>query len=123
MCIRDSYAAMEALGEIMTVEPAGRLYQALVEARKATSVQNWSFATHDPGPAIFFAQVALGEPIGPAKDAMLATLFAVKDRPITQEELDRVRTRFLKDFDQTVNDPKAFSALVEIAKANQPKAV
>ena len=102
------YAAMEALGEIMTVEPAGRLYQALVEARKATSVQNWSFATHDPGPAIFFAQVALGEPIDPAKDAMLATIFAVKDKPITQEELDRVRAKFLKDFDQTVNDPQAF---------------
>lgn len=102
------YAAMEALGEIMTVAPAGRLYQALVESRKATSVQNWSFATYDPGPAIFFAQVALGEPVAPAKDAMLATLFAVRDAPITQEELDRVRAKFLKDFDQTVNDPQAF---------------
>ena len=102
------YAAMEALGEIMTVAPAGRLYQALVESRKATSVQNWSFATYDPGPAIFFAQVALGEPVAPAKDAMLATLFAVRDAPITQEELDRVRAKVLKDFDQTVNDPQAF---------------
>jgi zinc protease len=102
------YAAMEALGEIMTVAPAGRLYQALVETRKATSVQNWSFATYDPGPAIFFAQVALGDPVAPAKDAMLATLFAVGDRPIAQEELDRVRAKFLKDFDQTVNDPQAF---------------
>jgi len=102
------YAAMEALGEIMTVEPAGRLYQALVEARKATSVQNWSFATHDPGPAIFFAQVALGEPVAPVKDAMLATLFGVRERPITQVELDRVRAKFLKDFDQTVNDPQTF---------------
>ncbi|CAG1005291.1 zinc protease [Burkholderiales bacterium] len=102
------YAAMEALGEIMTVEPAGRLYQALVESRKATSVQNWSFATHDPGPSIFFAQVALGEPVGPARDAMLATLFGVKDRPVTQAELDRVRTKFLKAYDQTINDPQSF---------------
>ncbi len=102
------YAAMEALGEIMTVEPAGRLYQALVETRKATSVQNWSFATYDPGPAIFFAQVALGESVDPARDAMLATLFGVKERPVTQEELDRVRAKFLKAFDQTVNDPQAF---------------
>ena len=102
------YAAMEALGEIMTVEPAGRLYQALVETRKATSVQNWSFATHDPGPSIFFAQVALSEPVEPARDALLATLYGVRDRPITAEELDRVRTKYLKDFDQTVNDPQAF---------------
>jgi zinc protease len=102
------YAAMEALGEIMTVEPAGRLYQALVETRKATSVQNWSFATFDPGPAIFFAQVPVGDPIDPARDAMLATLYGVKGKPITAQELDRVRTKFLKDFDQTVNDPQAF---------------
>ena len=102
------YAAMEALGEIMTVEPAGRLYQALVETRKATSVQNWSFATYDPGPAIFFAQVAVNEPVDAARDAMLATLYGVRERPITAEELDRVRTKYLKDFDQTVNDPQAF---------------
>lgn len=102
------YAAMEALGEIMTTEPSGRLYQALVETRKATSVQNWSFATYDPGPAIFFAQVALGESVDPARDAMLATLFGVKDRPITQAELDRVRTKFLKNFDETINNPQAF---------------
>src|SRR4030095_5239524 len=92
------YAAMEALGEIMTVEPAGRLYQALVETRKATSVQNWNFATHDPGPAIYFAQVAVGDPIDPARDAMLATLYGVKAKPITAAELDRVRAKFLKDF-------------------------
>ena len=102
------YAAIEALGEIMTVQPAGRLYQALVESRKATAVENWNFAAHDPGPSIFFAQVALGEPIAPAKDAMLETLFGVKDRPITQAELDRVRAKFLKSFDQTINDPQAF---------------
>ena len=102
------YAAMEALGEIMTIAPSGRLYQALVETRKATSVQNWSFATYDPGPAIFFAQVALGEPVDPARDAMLATLFGVKDKPITQAELDRVRTKFLTAFDDTINNPQAF---------------
>ena len=102
------YAALEALGEIMTVEPAGRLYQALVESRKASSVQNWSFATHDPGPSIFFAQVPLGESLEPAAQAMLATLYGVREQPITQDELDRVRAKFIKGFDQTINDPQAF---------------
>src|SRR4029079_10469366 len=35
--------AFEALAEIMTVEPAGRLYKALIEAKKASSVENWTF--------------------------------------------------------------------------------
>ena len=34
----------EALGEVMTVEPAGRLYKALVEGKKASRVENWMFA-------------------------------------------------------------------------------
>ncbi len=72
-------------------------------------MQNWNFATYDPGPSIFFAQVAVGEPVDAARDAMLATLYGVQaSEPITAAELDRVRTKFLKDFDQTVNDPQAF---------------
>ena len=35
--------------EIMTVEPAGRLYKALVEGKKASSVENWLFPQHDAG--------------------------------------------------------------------------
>jgi zinc protease len=52
--------------------------------------------------------VPVGDPVDPARDAMLATLYGVKAKPITAAELDRVRTKFLKDFDQTVNDPQAF---------------
>ena len=42
--------ALEALGEVMTVEPAGRLYQALVETKKATAVVTAPVIT--PGPML-----------------------------------------------------------------------
>ncbi|MFO1281547.1 MAG: pitrilysin family protein [Burkholderiales bacterium] len=102
------YAAFEALGEVMTVEPAGRLYRSLVETKKATSVQNWTLVPHDPGPIIFFAQTPVGEPTGPVKDALLTTLYDVKNAPITQAEVDRVRAKYLKAVDQTLNDPQQF---------------
>ena len=98
--------ALEALAEIMTVEPAGRLYKALVEGKKASSVENWTFQQHDAGFVIFWAQVPLGESIDTARDTLLATLYDVAAHPITQAELDRVRTKALKDFDDTVNDPE-----------------
>jgi zinc protease len=98
--------AMEALAEIMTVEPAGRLYKALVETGKASSVENWMFPLHDAGFVIFWAHAAPGQSLDATRDAMLATLYDVAAHPITQAELDRVRTKAQKDFDDTINDPQ-----------------
>ena len=97
--------ALNALGEVMTVEPAGRLYQALVETRKASAVEVWTFDLHDPGLIIFWAQVPLADPLDAARTAMLATLEEVKSKPITQAEVDRVKAKALKDYEQMLNDP------------------
>ncbi len=53
--------ALDALGEVMTVEPAGRLYRALVETKKASAVEAWSFSLADPGNIIFWAQVPVSD--------------------------------------------------------------
>ncbi len=106
--------AFEALAEIMTVEPAGRLYKALVEGRKASSVENWMFEQHDPGFVIFWAQVPQGQSVDAARDTLLATLYDVAAHPITAAELDRVRIKAQKDFDDTINDPQQMAvALAE----------
>ncbi|HET8585458.1 MAG TPA: pitrilysin family protein [Casimicrobiaceae bacterium] len=98
--------AMEALAEIMTVQPAGRLYKALVETGKASSVENWTFGLHDAGFVIFWAHAAPGQTIDTTRDAMLATLYDVAKQPVTREELARVKTKAQKDFDDTINDPQ-----------------
>ena len=109
--------AFEALAQMMTVEPAGRLYKALVEGKKASSVENWMFQTHDAGFVIFWAQVPTGESIDPARDTMLATLYDVVAHPITDAELDRVRTKAQKDFDDTINDPEQMAVALADAIA------
>jgi len=98
--------AMEALGEIMTVAPAGRLYKALVDTKKATGVENWTITLADPGTIVFWAQVAPEDAIEPARDAMLAALSDVAKQPITAEEVERVRAKALKGFDEVFNDPE-----------------
>jgi zinc protease len=105
-------AAMSALTAIMTIAPAGRLYKALVETHKAVGVQGAFYELHDPGFAMFEAQVAVGQPTAPAREAMIATLTAVKDAPITQEELDRVRAKEIKAFTETINDPARFGVRI-----------
>ncbi|HLX30369.1 MAG TPA: pitrilysin family protein [Casimicrobiaceae bacterium] len=104
--------AFEALADIMTVEPAGRLYKALVETKKASSVDNWMFALHDPGFVIFWAQVPPDKSLDAARDAMLATLYDVAAHPVTAEELERVKIKAQKDFDDTVNDPQQFAVAI-----------
>jgi len=109
--------AFAALAEIMTVEPAGRLYKALVEGKKASSVENWTFEQHDAGFVIFWAQVPNGEAIDAARDTMLATLYDVAAHPVTDAELARVRTKAQKDFDDTVNDPEKMAVALADATA------
>ena len=98
--------ALDALGEVMTVEPAGRLYKALVDTKKATAVEAWNFALADPGNIIFWAQVPVSDSIDTARDALLATVEGVRAAPITEAEVDRVRTKALRQFDETFNDPQ-----------------
>jgi zinc protease len=98
--------AIEAAVEIMTLSPGGRLYKSLVETKKATAVDDFNYSGHDPGFAMFLAQVPDKDPLDAARDAMLRTIENVKAQPITGEELDRVRAKALKSIEQTINDPQ-----------------
>ncbi len=109
--------AIDALGEIMTIEPGGRLYRALVETKKASAVETWTLTLHDPGTMIFWAQVPLEDAVEPARDAMIATFADVAKQPITPEEVERVRAKALKAFDETVNDPERLAVALSEAIA------
>ncbi len=98
--------ALEALGEIMTVAPSGRLYKALVETKKASAVEAWNVSLHDPGVLIFWAQVPEQDALPEAQATLAATLAGIAKEPITAAELDRVRAKWMKDFDETINDPQ-----------------
>jgi zinc protease len=100
------YIAADALGELMTVAPAGRLYKSLVDTKKAAAVEVWQEAQKDPGTITFFAQVPEGEPVAPAREAMFATFENLKREPITEAEVARVRAKAAKYFDEVINDPQ-----------------
>ncbi len=101
-------AALEALVAIMTIEPAGRLYKALVDTRKASAVGGWAPALHDPGFVYFEVQVPLGESVDVARDAALATLEGIDADPITPAEVERARARAQKRVDEALADPTRF---------------
>ena len=99
---------LEALGELMVVTPAGRLYKSLVESHKASSVDNWTPQMHDPGVQMFFVQVPENDSLAAALSATLATLEGSRAQPFTAGEIERVRIKALKDSEDTLNDPQRF---------------
>ena len=98
------FAPVEILADILTNEPSGRLYKALVETGKATSVGGLAFSLKDPGYAYFTAEVLKDKPVDDATKTMLAVLDNMAATPVTEEEVQRAKNRFLKSFEQAYNN-------------------
>ncbi len=93
------YAPVNILSEVLTNQPAGRLYKALVEPQKASSEWGFSFALKDPGFTYFSADVLKEKSLDDAKKTMLGVLDSINAKPITAEEVERARNKLLKDFE------------------------
>lgn len=100
------YAAVEMLAYIFGAEPSGRLYKELVLTELASSTNAYAMALHDPGLIMFGAEVAKEKSLEEARQALIDTVEKVGDKPITQDELNRARTQFLKDRELRSNDSK-----------------
>ncbi len=96
--------AVELLEETLTSTPSGRLYKALVETKKATSVGGYFMALHDPGFVLFDAEVLKSQPIEDVKATLSRTIDeAAGAIPITKEEVERARATLLKNIDLMLN--------------------
>ncbi|NYE26923.1 M16 family metallopeptidase [Pigmentiphaga litoralis] len=98
--------AVDLLSGILGDNPSGRLYKNLVESRLAAATFGFTFDSHDPGTVMFGAQLASPAQQDAAREAMLKTLESIKTEPITEEELERARTKWLKDWDAAYSDPQ-----------------
>jgi len=97
------FAAVDVLNQILTDAPSGRLYKALVETKKAASVESLNIPLHDPGLMVLFAEVRKEQSLDAARSALIQTVEEVATKPPTQEEVDRERTGLLKNIDLTLN--------------------
>jgi len=100
------YAAVELLGTILGDSNTGRLHKTLVETHQAAAVFPVIFGFKEPGVAMFFAQLPNDASLDTAKATLVATVEGVAKEPITAAELERARTKYLKDFELTASDPE-----------------
>ena len=97
-------AALEVLAGIMGEAPSGRLYKTLVDSKKAVSVSAEVEELHDPGVMMFHAQVRKDGSLSDVEKAMLSGINGIVTEPPSKEEVDRARTRLLKDLDLMLNN-------------------
>ena len=97
-------AAIEVLSGILGENPSGRLYKALVDNKKASSVGGYNMSMAETGVLIFSAQVRKDQSLDAARDTMISTIEKLIQEPPTPEEVDRAKTKILKTLDLELND-------------------
>lgn len=102
----EEFPAVEMAVAILGDQPSGRLYKALVETKKAATVSMTAFQLKEPGFAYASASVRMDSSLEDARKTLLDTIAEIRTKPFTKDELERQRTRWLKNFELRMNDPQ-----------------
>lgn len=98
------FASVAVLARILSAQPSGRLYKALVEPGVASSVFGFAQARHDPTLLLVGAEFAKERSPDEALAALLKATEAVGEQAggvqgVTEEETARARQQLLKDWE------------------------
>ncbi len=94
------YAAIEVLNEILTDNPSGRLYESLIKTNKVSNLWGWTMALHDPGFMYINLDVLKENSLEDAKTILFKTLDELHTKPVTEEEVNRARTKLLGSYEK-----------------------
>ena len=97
-------AALEVLAGILGEESSGRLYKALVDNKKAVEVFADERQLNEPGVLMAGAVLRKTDSLEDARKTLLDVIAAVATEPPSKEEVDRARTRLLKQIDLQLRD-------------------
>ena len=100
----EDYAALDVLTHVLGNEPSGRLYEALVETKLASSAQALSFQLKEAGPFGVFASVRPQDDLDRAWQVMDETIEGLLENPPTDEEVNRAKTAKLKNIELAMNN-------------------
>ncbi len=92
-------AAMAVAELILTDSPSGRLYKALVNEKKASSIWSFSPFTKEPGFMYINVDVPSDTSLSEAESTLLSVLDNLGNNPVTEEEVNRGKGKFLKEAD------------------------
>jgi zinc protease len=112
-------ASLEVLAGVLTGRGGtGRLDRALVDTKKALSVNMDVEEFHDPGLTVLSATLSDEQSIDDVKQVALDTITGLAVEPPTAEEVDRAKTRILQAMDRSfANSAQLAQQLTEVIAA------
>ncbi len=96
------FAVLDVLSSILSSEPSGRLYKALVETKKATAVTAGIQLTHDPYLLEVYAQVAPKATSEEVRDVITDILENMGNGKVTEDEVERAKRKLRAERDRTL---------------------
>ncbi|MCU1234018.1 MAG: peptidase domain protein [Candidatus Solibacter sp.] len=100
-------AALNVLAGVLGDRPSGRLYKALVDNKKAVGAGMGMEELHDPGFLAASATLKLDQSLDEARGILVKTVEGITNEPPSKEEVERVKTRLLKNIDLEMNDSQS----------------
>ncbi|AUC80890.1 pitrilysin family protein [Lacinutrix sp. Bg11-31] len=108
----EDYAAIAVAELILADEPSGRLYKALVNEKKASSLWSFSPFTKEPGFMYINVDVPSDKSLTEAETTLLSLLDNLGNNPVTETEVNRGKTKFLKQADDVFRDSARFGTFM-----------
>ncbi len=95
------YPAIQVIGRLLSDEPSGRLYKALVETKLATSVRHYAHAWAEPGVIETIVEIGADQDPGPVLEKMNHVMESLGSSDLTDEEVERAKNAILKNIDMS----------------------
>jgi zinc protease len=105
-------APVQVLAGVLGDTPSGRLYKALVDNKKAVEANMGSAEQHDPGFIMAIAQLQPSQSIDEARKILLDTIEGFVKEPPSKEEVDRVKTRLLKNIELAMANSQSVAMML-----------
>ena len=112
------FAAIDALGEILTADPSGYLYKSLVETQKVSSLYAWQPNVRDASFMYFGVAVPNDKDIKATKDIVRTELDKIATTKYTDQDVSRAKAKIIKQIEGVKNNTISYAInLTEIIGA------
>lgn len=103
------FAALDALGEILTADPSGYLYKSLVETQKVSSLYFWQPTVRDASYMYFGFSVANDKDIKATQDIVRTELDKITATKYTDQDVSRAKAKIIKQIESIKNNTISYA--------------